>query len=487
MRRKPILALAAASAVLVPAAVMTSSASAAVTQSTSKYFLKGGTSPVKGVKVSGYDGKTVYFAVTTNLGSAGDVSVSSTTGLTLAFGYTRFSGPSIAFTGSQDAVNAALATLAVRAADSATSVQVQTTAFDNGNGLAFNPENAHFYKYVNYGTGTPTADKTADLAKAAAEGTTELGLKGYLASITSATENDFVSSKIRNPSTGSPAQNVWLGGRDQETENTWKWVGGPDNGVVFWEGLSAARGGVAKGYANWNPDGEPNDYNNGNPGEDCMVTNWTASYVPVQYRIGYWNDLPCSSAQSGTEGYVVEFGNKPAGGDFSGVDFVNSTMSVAVPAAKPTFLDTLFNLFGFNKKTLKKGVKVVAKKPKTKTAPAKVVTCPATFRKVRFSYTLLFTEAGRYSFYFTNSKGKRLPMECGTRIKTRVITAPISAPVIQSVKDNEKPVIVAYLKASTALEGDPDYPLLNVILKRKDGTLVRQDQPNPPLLGTPIR
>lgn len=54
MRRKSLVALAAASAVAVPAAVMTSSASAAVSQSTSKYFLKGGMSPVKGVKVSGY-------------------------------------------------------------------------------------------------------------------------------------------------------------------------------------------------------------------------------------------------------------------------------------------------------------------------------------------------------------------------------------------------------------------------------------------------
>lgn len=483
MRRKPILALAAASAVLVPAAVMTSSASAAVSTSTSKYFLKGGMSPVKGVKVSGYDGKTVYFAVTTNLGPAGFVSLSSTAGLSLPFGYTRFSGSSIAFTGSQDAVNAALATLSVGAVDSATSVQVQMTAFDNGNGLAFNPANSHFYKYVPIGpcaintdAGCTTAEQTArnpDTAKAAAEATTELGLQGYLASITSAEENDFISSKIQG------ATAVIVGGRDADEEGTWKWVGGPDNGTAFWRGTST---GTALGFAQWSS-GEPNNFAGS---ENCMVTNWTDNSAAQQS--GYWNDVPCGNnayTARRVRGYVAEFGNKPAGGDFSGVDFVTSTMTVAVPATKPTFLDRLFNLVGFNTRTLKKNFRLTVRKPKTKKAPAKTVTCPRV-KRLRFSYTLLFTEAGRYSFYFTNSKGKRIPMECGTKIKDRVITGPISAPVIQSVKDNEKPVITAYLDVAAARDA-ADYPLLNVILKRTDGTLVRQDQPNPPLAGTPIR
>lgn len=501
MRRKPLLALAAASAVMLPAAIVTSSASAAVTQSTSKYFLKGGMSPVKGVKVSGYDGKTVYFAVTTNLGSAGYVSVTSTAGLSLAFGYTGYTGSSIAFTGSQDAVNAALATLTVGARDTATSVQVQMTAFDNGNGLAYNPANSHFYKFVAIGkcaipAACTTAEQTArnpDTARAAAEGSTELGLKGYLASITSSEENDFVSSKIEG------ATGVIIGGRDADEEGTWKWLGGPDNGTAFWKGCSstATVPGTALGYASWSK-GEPNNFIGQSDkcgagaqtatGEDCLVTNWTDNSPSEQ--AGFWNDVPCGNDAYTSKlvgGYVVEYGNKPAAGDFSGVDFVNSTMTVAVPATKPTFLDTLFNLFAFNKKTLKKGAKVKVVKPKTKTKPAQVVTCPATFRKVRFSYTLVFTEPGRYSFYFTNSKGKRIPMECGTKIKTRVITEAISAPVIQSVKNGERPVIVAYLKASAALQGDVDYPLLNVILKRPDGTLIRQEQPNPPLAGTPIR
>jgi hypothetical protein len=47
-------------------------------------------------------------------------------------------------------------------------------------------------------------------------------------------------------------------------------------------------------------------------------------------------------------------------------------------------------------------------------------------------------------------------------------------------------VVTAYLNSS-AFGKTSDYPLLNVILRRTDGTLERQDQPNPPLPGTPLR
>lgn len=490
MRRKSLVALAAAGAIAVPAAVLTSSASAAVSQSTSKYFLQGGTSPVKGIKVSGYDGKSVYVAVTTNQGSGGGLSLGSTSGLSLPFGYSSYSGSQIAFTGSQDAVNAALATLQMRVASTtATSAAVQVTAFDNSNGLAYNPANQHFYKFV-------PGKITGTGALAAAEASKELGLSGYLVSITSEEENDFVATKLQGAD-GTVAKNVWIGASDGDTEGDWIWKGGPDNGVQFWKGCRPANGGAAVDgrFTSWAP-GEPNNWNSSlcqvenSPtlGEDCAIINkYSPTSAPPDNAFfqKLWNDLPCSYGAGTNDivsGYLTEYGNKSTGGDYTNVDFVTSTMSVAVPASKPTFLDTLFNLIGFNKKTLKKGVKITVKKPKAK---PQVITCPRV-KRLRFSYTLLFTEAGRYSFYFTNSKGKRVPMECGTKIKDRVITGPISAPVIQSVKDNEKPVIIAFLDVA-ALKDTADYPLLNVILKRKDGTLVRQDQPNPPLAGTPIR
>ena len=492
MRRKPILALAAASAVLVPAVALMSSASAATTQSFTKYFQNGGTTPIKGITVSGYEGKSVYFAITSNIGGGATFGISKTTGLTLPFGYAFYSGTSsIAFSGSQTDVNNALKTLTMKVVGGSgvTSVAIKTTAFAQKDGLAFNPQNQHFYKYV-------PGKITGTDAQSAASSTIELGLAGYLASITNEAENDFIAEKIQGDA-GAPAQNVWIGASDAAQEGAWKWVGGPDNGVQFWQGCNVANGGgpYEGRFSAWAP-GEPNNWNaslcqvENSPtlGEDCAIINkYSPTSTPPNNAFfqKQWNDLPCSYGAGPTEivkGYVAEFGNKADGGDFTGVDFVTTTLPVAVPANKPTFLDKLFNLIGFKKTSLKKGFKIFAK-PK-KSAPKQL--CAPGPKKTRLSYTLVMGEAGRYSVYFTNAKGKRIPIECGSSVNKRVITTSISAPVIASLKVNERPVITAYLNSS-AVGKTSDYPLLNVILRRTDGTLERQDQPNPPLPGTPLR
>lgn len=72
--------------------------------------------------------------------------------------------------------------------------------------------------------------------------------------------------------------NVWLGGSDLATEETWVWV----TGVTFWQG---AAGGAPVGgaYTNWGM-AEPN---NADPvdGEDCLA----------QDPSGTWNDMLCTA------------------------------------------------------------------------------------------------------------------------------------------------------------------------------------------------
>jgi hypothetical protein len=126
-------------------------------------------------------------------------------------------------------------------------------------GVVYNPTNGHYYKWVN-------TSGTWGTAKAGAA-----GLGGYLASVTSAAEQSFVTTSVAPSSTA-----FWIGGTDEQTEGTWLWVNGD-----------------AWGYTNWNG-GEPN--NSGN--EDYLMMNTN----------GTWNDWNASGANPG---YVVEWNVNP--------------------------------------------------------------------------------------------------------------------------------------------------------------------------------
>ncbi|MHB1316335.1 MAG: lectin-like protein [Minisyncoccota bacterium] len=143
----------------------------------------------------------------------------------------------------------------------------------------FFTDNGHLYQFVSgsYNWGA---------AKTAAEGQTAYGATGYLATITSLAENNFVYTRISGDG--------WLGATDSEVEKTWKWVTGPETGTSFFQENPSGGGGsaISSRFNAW-AIGEPNDYS---PGEDCAYMYASQS--------GKWNDFPCSASQ----GYVVEFG-----------------------------------------------------------------------------------------------------------------------------------------------------------------------------------
>lgn len=141
--------------------------------------------------------------------------------------------------------------------------------------------NGHYYEAF---TNTPLS---FDGATAVANGSTYLGQQGYLVTITSQAEQGFVSSLI--------SAGYWINGSDRVDEGVWRWLAGPEQDQIFWNG---GPGGSAPpgAYANW-AGNEPN--NSGD--EDYIWGNWSG---PT------WNDISSANLF-----YVVEYGglSQPSG------------------------------------------------------------------------------------------------------------------------------------------------------------------------------
>jgi gliding motility-associated-like protein len=149
------------------------------------------------------------------------------------------------------------------------------------------PSNGHYYEYV------PAIGITWNNARTAAANRTYYGLQGYLATITAPDEAQLSGEQ----SAGAG----WIGGSDEQTEGIWRWMTGPEIGMIFWNG---GINGTTPNYANWN-NGEPN-----NAGDEDYA-HITAPGVGI---LGSWNDLSNTGEASGDyqpKGFIVEYGGMP--------------------------------------------------------------------------------------------------------------------------------------------------------------------------------
>jgi len=156
----------------------------------------------------------------------------------------------------------------------------------------YNPLTEHFYEYV-ASSGSWTS------AKSSAENRSYFGRVGYLATMLSEAENNFIWKLM--------SSDGWFGGSDEvgqvnaakgttafasqaAVEQKWHWVTGPEKGTQFSNGSTAVTG----QYAKW-AGGEPN-----NAGGEHYAQFYSANS-------GSWNDLP----NTNLPGYICEYGDMP--------------------------------------------------------------------------------------------------------------------------------------------------------------------------------
>lgn len=189
------------------------------------------------------------------------------------------------------------------------SIELSAT-LEAGGGI-LNSYNGHYYRLVQ--EGVSFADAKTMAASLTFDGT-PTGTPGYLATITSSGENDFLYTVM-----GGSGQNAWIGGSDEETEGDWKWITGPEAGTSFYFGnVNEAQHGPVNGeFSGWNP-GEPNQFF----GDDPIMQE---DYAEV-YGSGYWNDIPSEPGRNNY--FVVEWGGMP-GDNFTGAVSLTDTATQA--------------------------------------------------------------------------------------------------------------------------------------------------------------
>jgi len=230
----------------------------------------------------------------------------------------------LAVVGSVDDVNVILEEIQFKRTSGASSLVVSAVKTDSEGAIAYDPDTGHYFEFIDELT-DPTWQNARCLAKflngSYDSGSSRFdkcdedeltprtfnGFSGYLATITSSDENDFVNEKAGSTS-------AWLGGSDlavtrtmgsnsdiAATNNTWRWVDGPEAGKVFWvtacgtgnKGACTELGVDASTQYNQWSGSEPND----SAGEEALQI--------LSGGTGDWNDLPWDSHELPL---IVEYG-----------------------------------------------------------------------------------------------------------------------------------------------------------------------------------
>ena len=220
------------------------------------------------------------------------------TGLTPASGFTLVGNKTrLVVIGKMSDINNALASLKVNTGIVKGNVQLSVAATINPTGFYYNGVNGHFYKPV-------TTGATYKNARATSLTTSFKGQTGYLLTLTSANEEDFIKLNV-------PQSNIWFAATDEVIDGTWVIDAGPEKGTIMKTSNGQTAGNKPGVYNNW-CGGEPNG---GNHSEDYPVAKWNGAAC--------WNDL----SNGYNNPYVIEYGTWSNPDDQTFTDFYNNSVT----------------------------------------------------------------------------------------------------------------------------------------------------------------
>lgn len=256
-----------------------------------------------GFVVNGFGSETLLTSVGLVNPPAGTTfTITTTSGLSFTTGYNSWSNITrVSFTGTQTNINNALASLKINTGSSTGNVQISVSTTVNPVGYYYNPTNGHFYRPI-------SSSATYTNAKSLSTQQTFKGQQGYLVTITSSNEENFVFSNV-------PQSNIWFALSDRLQEGFWRVDAGPEEGTLIKTQNGQFAGNISGQYNNW-CGGEPNDAG----GEDYAVTKWGGGTC--------WNDLPDYFSNP----YIVEFGtwSNPQDATFTDFYVANTTNTITI-------------------------------------------------------------------------------------------------------------------------------------------------------------
>jgi len=260
-----------------------------------------------------------------NPSSGTTLRITNTTGIVASLGYNLNNNfTRISFTGTQTNINNALQSLKVNTGSSGV-VNISVSVTLNPSGYFYLPSNGHFYRPMSWPTGLSGGDAAYNQIKNLSSSQTFKGQTGYLVTITSQDEQNFIQVNV-------PGSNILIGLTDRQQEGVWRWDSGPESGTII--KTSNSGGNVSGQYNNW-CSGEPNNWG---AGENYTVTKWGGGNC--------WNDFgpPASSFPGSVSGYVVEFGTWSDPSNQTFTDFYTGTSSNPIIQPVPfTYSGNIFN------------------------------------------------------------------------------------------------------------------------------------------------